>query len=487
MRYSMLVTITDMSRTLLEAAQYLASAPAGDMRAELLGNGRQMMGQIRDVLERHSGDLRTTLPLERLWKIGQLWGGGEHEALEETLEEFIRKLPEEVSYQVRAVFFAELGEKWDAMESVYEYMRDDPRFDPVVVRTPVGRVVMRDGKKEQETIYKDFLTPMGIPSLGYDQYSLEEDCPELAFISQPYESCTLREFWPETIAKVTRLVYLPYFLPSVVLRNYPEVLCQMPVYDYAWKVIGSSQKHYNYYCRYSHHGGANMIVTGVPKIDPIVRAKECGVPLPAGWECILGKKVFLWNTWFGIERSSFRFFDRILEWFQLHRDCSLIWRPHPMTITVTKLYSNEQYDYLLDCIRRIEEAPNAVLDKNSSFLPAFVYSDAMLSDHSSMVQQYLLMDKPLIWHPNSASNPMTGEQFVGCQWMERAESLDSILEGLERVYRGEDRNAKIRRRVCQRDLPMADGYCCKRVCEAVWEQIHLEDGITTAIYPVPQE
>ena len=211
MRYSMLVTITDMSRTLLEAAQYLASAPAEDMRAELLDNGRRMMGQIRDVLERHSGDLRTTLPLERLWKIGQLWGGGEHGALEETLEEFIRKLPEEVSYQVRAVFFAELGEKWDAMESVYEYMRNDPRFDPVVVRTPVGRVVMRDGKKEQEIIYKDFLTPMGIPSLGYDQYSLEEDCPELAFISQPYESCTLREFWPETIAKVTRLVYLRSF------------------------------------------------------------------------------------------------------------------------------------------------------------------------------------------------------------------------------------------------------------------------------------
>ena len=36
MRYSMLVTITEMSRTLLEAAQYLASAPAEDMRAELL-------------------------------------------------------------------------------------------------------------------------------------------------------------------------------------------------------------------------------------------------------------------------------------------------------------------------------------------------------------------------------------------------------------------------------------------------------------------
>lgn len=286
MRYSMLVTITDMSRTLLEAAQYLASAPAGDIRAELLDNGRRMMGQIRDVLERHSGDLRTTLPLERLWKIGQLWGGGEHEALEETLEEFIRKLPEEVSYQVRAVFFAELGEKWDAMESVYEYMRNDPRFDPVVVRTPVGRVVMRDGKKEQEIIYKDFLTPMGIPSLGYDQYSLEEDCPELAFISQPYESCTLREFWPETIAKVTRLVYLPYFLPSIVLSDYPTVLCQMPVYNVAWKVIGANKKHFDYYCKHSRHGGANMLVTGVPKIDPVIRLKKEGISLPSGWEKI---------------------------------------------------------------------------------------------------------------------------------------------------------------------------------------------------------
>jgi len=113
------------------------------------------------------------------------------------------------------------------MESVYEYMREDSRFDPIIVRTPVGRVVERDGKREQEIIYKDFLTPMGLPSLGYDAYSIEDDCPELAFISQPYESCTLEQFWPEYIAKYTRLVYLPYFLPAIVLKDYPTVLCQM--------------------------------------------------------------------------------------------------------------------------------------------------------------------------------------------------------------------------------------------------------------------
>ena len=476
MRYSMLVTITDMSRTLLEAAQYLASAPAEDMRAELLDNGRRMMGQIRDVLERHSGDLRTTLPLERLWKIGQLWGGGEHGALEETLEEFIRKLPEEVSYQVRAVFFAELGEKWDAMESVYEYMRNDPRFDPVVVRTPVGRVVMRDGKKEQEIIYKDFLTPMGIPSLGYDQYSLEEDCPELAFISQPYESCTLREFWPETIAKVTRLVYLPYFLPSIVLSDYPTVLCQMPVYNVAWKVIGANKKHFDYYCKHSRHGGANMLVTGVPKMDPVIRLKKEGISLPSGWEKIRGKKVVLWNSWFDIAVSSFRFFKEIFSWFEIHEDCALIWRPHPMTETVVKLYFPEQYSYWENCIKKVQNMANAVLDTESSYLPAFACSDAQISDHSSLMQQYLLMDKPLLWI-NTLATDLTGEEFVSTKWMERADNAEEVICFLDQIRFGKDATAEVRKSIIQKDIPFADGRCGERVCRILWEKMLIEDAL----------
>ena len=189
MRYSMLVYISKMGRTLLEAAQYLRTAPEDALRTEITESGRQMLAQIREVLEHHRDDLRTEVPLVQLSEVESLWGST-NEALGAQLEQFIQGLPEQISYQVRAVFFAELGEKWDAMESVYEYMRDDPRFDPIVVRTPVGRVVERDGKREQEIIYKDFLTPMGIPALSYEQYNIEEDCPELAFISQPYENCS---------------------------------------------------------------------------------------------------------------------------------------------------------------------------------------------------------------------------------------------------------------------------------------------------------
>ena len=51
MRYCMLVYISKMVSTLLEAARYLRTAPEDGMGMELLENGRRMLAQIREVLE----------------------------------------------------------------------------------------------------------------------------------------------------------------------------------------------------------------------------------------------------------------------------------------------------------------------------------------------------------------------------------------------------------------------------------------------------
>lgn len=473
MRYSMLVYITKMGRTLLEAAQYLRTAPKDDLRTSVLENGRQMLAQIRGVLGQ--GDLRSEGPLVRLAEIETLWGH-ENPQVEERLEKFIQSLPEEVNYQVRAVFFAELGEKWDAMESVYEYMRDDPRFDPVVVRTPVGRVVEQKGKRKQEIIYKDFLTPMGIPSLGYDQYDIEADCPELAFTSQPYESCTLEQFWPETIAKHTRLVYLPYFLPNAVLEESIEPLARLPIYHFAWKVVCPTEKQYKFYCRYAANRGANAIVTGAPKSDAFVAIRQNSVSCPKKWAKLDGKTIFLWNSWYDISISSLRFFDELMEWFKNHQECGMIWRPHPMMDTVTKLYYPKRYAEYQRYLRQAEAAQNVVIDSEPSCAVAFSMSDAMISDGSSLLPQYLILDKPALWIKGK-SDITTGKEFVDHKWMEQAYQIDEIFDFMIQIRDGEDRNAAQRKVILQRDLPLADGHCGERVCETVWQELHQEDFI----------
>lgn len=473
----MLVYITNMGKTLLDAAGYLQAAKNPSLEEELLANGRIMLDRIETVLEDHRGDLRSALPMEQLRQIRRQWkDSGNYTALQDDLSEWIRRLPGEIDYRVRAVFFAELGGKWDSLESVYEFMRDDPRFDPVVVLTPIFRTANENGEQRQEVIYSDYLTPLGIPFLGYSQYSLEKDCPDLAFICQPYESCTLPQFWPEHIAAHTRLVYISYFIPSIVLKTYPDVLCRMPVYDVSWRVIGGGQKHYEYYCRYSRHKGANMLVTGLPKIDPVIKAKENGTALPHGWECIRGKTVFLWNTWFDISISSLRFFDEILKWFQAHDDCALIWRPHPMTEAVTRVSNPELVPLLRRYMDAILSAPNAILDQESSYLASFVYSDALFSDHSSLMQQYLPMDKPLLWF-GLPSFGATGEEFISTEWMERTEKAEGILQFLEQVYRKEDPKKEIRAAILKQERLTTDGRCGERISRILWRELHTEDGI----------
>ena len=478
MRYSMLVYIGKMSSTLLEAARYLRTAPADGMRAELLENGRRMLAQIREVLEQERSCLHSDTSLSRLAEMEPLWDAC-GEGLEERLEQFTRELPGQVPCQVRAVFFAELGEKWDAMASVYDYMRDDPRFDPVVVRTPVGRVVNRDGKREQEILYKDFLTPMGIPSLGYDEYDIDTDCPELAFISQPYESCTMQRFWPEEIAKHTRFVYLPYYVPDLVSPDTPQVLCELPVYRCAWKVCGFSERHYRYYSRHAANGGGNMITTGIPKLDPAFRLRDTAAEIPESWVMkVKGRTTFLWNTWYDYQHSSLPYFGKIAEWLHDHKECAVIWRPHPMTDTVTRLYyPAETYRILQENIAAAKTIPNMVYDEEASYSAAFCCSDAQISDYSSSMFQYLLLDKPVLWTlgPDDTFRRENPEFFIDWRWMEEARQAEDVLSFMERVRQGTDRKADIRKTVLARDLALADGRCGERCVEALWQAMHTED------------
>ena len=478
MRYSVLIYLTRMADTLLEAIEYLKGSETPELREELLENGRQMLSRMKDVLVSHADDLKNHLPLERLNKLEFTWVSAEEKPEVETLlREWKGKLSEEVHYQVRAVFFAELGEKWDAMESVYAYMRDDPRFDPVVVLTPVFRIVKQaDGTTKQDVIYKDYLTQLGIPFLGYDDYDIEKDCPELAFTSQPYESCTLPQFWAENIAKYTRLVYLPYFLPNYITKMHIESLCRLPIYNYAWFVPGNNEKHQAYYKKHSRHNGANMLLTGLPKADPMVMLKDRKIKLPTKWKKLSGKKVFLWNSWYDATASSQCYFDTIIEYFRTHEDCALIWRPHPMTDTVTKLYHPEKYNQYLERIKKVDSMPNAVMDREVSCEAAFYYSDAQISDFSSLMSQYLFLDKPLLWVKNHRFE-MTGEELIDSVWMEKTWDAQGIVDFLERTRRGEDRNSQLREQVKQYDLAWSDGKCGERLCNLLFRKLHEEDSI----------
>ncbi|MDE6840291.1 MAG: hypothetical protein K2P49_05475, partial [Oscillospiraceae bacterium] len=145
--------------------------------------------------------------------------------------------------------------------------------------------------------------------------------------------------------------------------------------------------------------------------------------------------------------------------------------------TVVRLYTPERYPDLMRYFAQVGSAPNMVLDRETSYLPAFSRSDAQISDHSSLMQQYLPMDKPLLWVETLAPS-VTKREFISTSWMERASGGEEILQFLNRVATGTDVNAQLRKQVYAQELPMADGCCGARVCQRLWDCLHREDGLT---------
>lgn len=226
-----------------------------------------------------------------------------------------------------------------------------------------------------------------------------------------------------------------------------------------------------------------MLVTGVPKWDPTVRLRTHPVALPKGWESVIqNRKIFLWNTFYDFNGSSIPHFEKIYQWFQNHQDCALIWRTHPMTDTVTKLYyPPEYYQRFQTYIAMTDAAPNMIFDREASYEAAFCCSSAQISDLSSMMFQYLLLDKPVLYIETAGRGKVEEEFIIDSCWMHRAYNTADILSFLDDIYSGVDDTAALRELVRQRDIPLADGKCGERVCENIWELMHQEDQLSEPV------
>lgn len=475
MRFSRYVQLNQVCCTLMEAAKYVQDHEDSELCQELIENGVQLLNEFEMLLVQHQSDWRNTKTKELLDQIVSVWNNPLPEIASELLWQLHRSLQEDIVIQVRAVFFAELGGKWDSMESLYRQMCQDPRFDPVVVLTPIIRAKQVDGETNSEIVYDDYLTSKGIPFYNCWEYSLEQDCPELAFTSQPYETVTPVEFWAENIAKYTRLVYLPYFIPYMMYSDSRTTLCKMPIYSYAWRVAGSSEKFAQYYKKYSLCQGCNLMVTGIPKMDYAVQLKKQPCPIPDNWVSkVHNRTVILWNTWFDWNSSSLEILEQIVPWFAEHKEFALIWRPHPMSRPIFKLNGREEYYRFEILVETVNAATNMVVDTEPEYAAAFSCSQAQVSDFSSMMTQYLLLDKPLLWvdRPGKSIQLVESEeQMVSNRWMEKASNATEVIEFLERVKNGKDRNRALRAEVRKQDLPLADGHAAQRICDVVWNDL----------------
>ena len=414
MRFSQYKGILEILDSVIEATEYMRN----NITNELCEICIQSLQSVQNTLvseQQKCGDVEKNISIAIDHFENKEYNSDELYALVIELKE---KAKTNIRYKLRVLFVAELGGKWDSMASVYDAFckRDDCDVD--VVLEPIFREVQySDGSTKREVIYKDWLTPLGIKHILYDHYDMASICPDITFFSQPYESCTLPMFWPENMSKYSKVVFLPYYTCIMMDRKnpiYSDIFFESPTEKFSWKIACQSKYMKKYYSLYASRKGENVLVTGLPKWDYPYNLTKENTPCPDEWKMkIKNKKVFLWNTHFTIGDSCLLDrFDEFISIFENSNDIALIWRPHPMLHTIVKLYFPDEYQKYLELIHRIEVSSNMMIDKNDIYGLAFVWSDALITEVRSLAEQYLFMDKPILYTVNITDEEIQSKYYT---------------------------------------------------------------------------
>jgi len=372
------------------------------------------------------------------------------------IEKIEKSITDEIKCEkLKILFLPYKLSMWTAMESIWEAAMKDDECHVSVVPIPYYNIADKDNITMS---YEGMEYPKEINIIDYRGYDVEKEHPEIIIIHNPYDNANKitsipEEYYSKNIKKHTEcLVYSPYFTFSTYDVTKSSFLFIQPGTLYSDKIIVQSERVKELFMSLGF-SDKRLMVTGSPKADAVRKYTKENVDMPEEWkEKLEGKKVFLLNTHLNYFPRSFenalktgnnyavRFHDEILEAIKDRDDVGLIWRPHP-------LLKNKVYDSAKECIEYIEyfekqliESNNCVIDTYGEYKYSFAYSDAMISTWSSLINEYMITEKPVMIFQGKISEEVIKEAVINrnLNYFRFGDGGITFLEFIENVKCGID-------------------------------------------------
>lgn len=400
--------------------------------------------------------------------------------LKKHLNRALEILQEEiVEDKLKITFMPYKADMWTCMASIWEAAIKDEACEVTVVPIPYYDIA----NSEDITFhYEAERFPQEVGCIHYDNYSEEEQYPDIIVIHNPYDDTNNltrvpERFYASNLVNCTaRLVYAPYYTMSVYVEEKHKIRFLTPGNQLADSIICQSQRVKEIYEQIGYPS-EKLLAFGSPKIDAVINAKVTREDVPCEWrEKIGNKKVFLLNTHLSYFPMSFmnteksgnyavRFCNEILDAFLNRDDCVLIWRPHPLLKEMVRGRFTECLEYVNAFERKIREADNGIIDENGNYLYSFTCADALISTWSSLINEFMVTKKPILifqtrvaekYIPQSPINTNTNYFRFGKGCYTFEQFRDNVIDGIDPKY--EERVQEI-----ERAFPNLDGQAGSKI------------------------
>lgn len=321
-----------------------------------------------------------------------------------------------IKTQKLAVFLPYKASMWDSLESVWKAACEDEDWISIVM--PIPYFAKKTDGTLGEMYYEGNDFPKEVPITDWQQFSLEQEHPDIIFIHNPYDQHNLVTmihplFFSSKIREYTeKLVYIPYFVHQNdrVTGNF----CLLPGTLYADVVVLQSERVREQYIRYFEAGAPQLVqklgkkaieekfkAWGSPKYDAVNEGRS---EIPAEWQEFIGggnKKIIFLNTHLkGLMEENSELFFKKMEWifrfFGKRRDIVLLWRPHPLMVETARSMNPQAVEPYLQLVQKYQQERIGIYDDSKDLHRAVKLADAYYGDTSSITELFRQQGKPVM-------------------------------------------------------------------------------------------
>lgn len=354
--------------------------------------------------------------------------------------------------KISVVFLMQYAPSWGKLELLYESLLENPLFDVHLVCVP------------EELSDKENATFCYFSEKGYEAinacmengswFDIKTLKPDYVFTTRPYDFYLPVEYQSHNMCTYTRLCNFSYGI------NLDKELADMIfgqnsyMHTYMYFVeMESLVQEYQKAQRLGHKLGLiHSACMGMIAIDGFM--KEVGKESPS-WEFAdAGLKVIWAPRWTTDKKlggsNFFTYKDFMLDYFRENEDMNLLMRPHPLMfdnfIRTGEMTEAEVAEYK----DKVQNAKNICFDMEKEYAHTFWQSDVLIADYSSIIPEYFLTEKPLIFCITNMELTLLDNMkdiLKGCYVVDSKEELQDCLEMLRR---GQDPKETIRKEMKQK-------------------------------------
>lgn len=329
---------------------------------------------------------------------------------------------------IKVLFIASNLPMW-RNQRLYELLKNDKRFNPVILVVPFRRYDEVEAKKNNNVLKEYFEEKKNnfvcLDSNEEINKFINSFSPDIFFPTQQYQNIYGNRADYEH--NLNRLVcYIPYGLITIV----DEFVYNTQLHNLCWKVFLPTNLHYKTAKRMMANNAKNVCIVGDPRTDDLL---ERGADPWKIFKDGKKRKKLIWAPHFSIEedgllhRASFLWLCKEMQKIakDYENSIQLAFKPHPMLYNVlVKRWGIEKTEQYYNFWRN---SANTQLEEGN-YTDLFAYSDAMIHDCGSFTGEYMFTQKPVMFVTKDKQNIFRTADEFGKECLNLHYFGDSIID-----------------------------------------------------------